>query len=341
MDMWMVGLWIANGILILLLLTGLIALWIGRGRSLSETHHFLCDELDRLREETNRREYGFRQEMAQAMEGAARQTAEAVDRQNQMMRGELARVFAGLGEMRKLATDVGNLRQVLSNVKTRGIWGEYQLENLLSDFLTPAQYQAQARLRPGASDAVDFAIRMPGAGGDPVWLPLDAKFPKEDYERLQQAADAGDRGALDAAVKALGDRVKLFAKEISAKYIHPPETTDFALLFLPTEGLYAEVLRIPGLTDLIQRRYRVCVTGPTTLAAVLNSLRMGFQTLALQRRGNDVWKTLSALVEQLDRIDELSARARRKREEMAKVQEDLDRRLRLIRQKIQPESEHE
>ncbi|MES2884178.1 MAG: DNA recombination protein RmuC [Pseudomonadota bacterium] len=200
----------------------------------------------------------------------------------------LEQVHRGLGEMATLATGVGDLKRVLTNVKTRGGWGEVQLESLLEQTLTAEQFARSVMTRPGSSERVDFAIKLPGRDSAPVWLPLDAKFPREDYERLIDASERGDTAAIELAGRALEVAVKAQAKSIRDKYVEPPHTTDFGLMFLPTEGLYAEVLRRPGLADTLQRDYRITIAGPTTLTALLNSLQMGFKTLAIEKRSSDI-----------------------------------------------------
>ena len=198
----------------------------------------------------------------------------------------LEQVYTGLGEMRSLAAGVGDLKKVLTNVKTRGTWGEIRLSHILEQILTPEQYAVNVVTRRGGTERVEFAIRLPGqddAAEGVVWLPIDAKFPQEDYQRLLDAQEAADKEAADRALKSLEQRVKLEARSIREKYIDPPHTTDFGILFVPVEGLYAEVLRIPGLCDILQREHRIVVTGPTTLAALLNSLQMGFRTLAIEQ----------------------------------------------------------
>ena len=209
----------------------------------------------------------------------------------------LEQVYKGLGEMQTLAQGVGDLKHLLTNVKTRGMFGEAQLGALLEQVLSPEQYAAQVATRPDLRHAVDFAIRLPGRAedGQPVWLPIDAKFPNEDYERLLDAQQRADAFAAEAAAKALETRIRLEARGIREKYVEPPHTTDFAILFLPTEGLYAEVLRRPGLVEALQREHRVTLAGPTTLLAMLNSLQMGFRTLALEKRSSEVWQVLGAV----------------------------------------------
>jgi DNA recombination protein RmuC len=207
----------------------------------------------------------------------------------------LEQVHRGLGEMQTLAAGVGDLKRVLSNVKTRGGYGEVQLATLLEQLLTVDQYATNVATRPGSSERVEFAIRLPGQGESPCWLPIDAKFPVEDYERLQLAQDRADAAGIEEAGRALEARVRGEARRIRDKYVEPPATTEFALLFLATEGLYAEVLRRPGLVEALQRELRVVITGPTTLSAMLNSLQMGFRTLALEKRSSEVWQVLGAV----------------------------------------------
>ena len=209
----------------------------------------------------------------------------------------LEQVHKGLGEMHTLAQGVGDLKHLLTNVKTRGMFGEAQLASLLEQVLTPEQYAVQVATRPGDKNRVDFAIRLPGRSdsGQPVWLPIDAKFPNEDYERLLEAQSRADPLQAELCAKALENRIKLEAKSIAEKYLEPPHTTDFAVMFLPTEGLYAEVLRRPGLMETLQRDHRVTLAGPTNLMAMLNALQMGFRTLALEKRSSEVWQVLGAV----------------------------------------------
>jgi len=210
----------------------------------------------------------------------------------------LEAVQHGLGEMQNLATGVGDLKKVLTNVKTRGTWGEVQLGALLEQILTPDQYNKNVRTRSDSQESVEYAIRLPGQDHDPescVWMPIDSKFPQEDYLRLVEAADTADGDAVQKATAALLRSVHSSAKEIRDKYLNPPTTTDFAIMFLPTEGLYAEVLRQPGQVEKIQQDYRIVVAGPTTLSAILSSLRIGFRTLAIEKRSSEVWKILAAV----------------------------------------------
>lgn len=237
----------------------------------------------------------------------------------------LEQVHNGLGQMQKLADGVGSLQRVLTNVKTRGMFGEVQLEALLEQVLTMEQYAKQVETKPRSNQRMDFAIRFPGRGGadgDPVWLPIDAKFPREDYERLLDAQDRADAVAAEVAAKALETRIRTEAKSIAESYLAPPNTTDFAILFLPTEGLYAEVLRRPGLMDSLQRDYRVTLAGPTTLLAMLNSLHMGFRTLALEQQASEVWKVLGAVKTEFERYGDWVEKVR---EQVQKAADTLDR----------------
>jgi DNA recombination protein RmuC len=235
----------------------------------------------------------------------------------------LEQVHKGLGEMQSLAQGVGDLQRVLTNVKTRGMFGEVQLEALLEQVLTHEQYGKQVETKPHSNQRVDFAIRFPGRSSDgaPVWLPIDAKFPREDYERMLDAHDRADAAAAESAGRALEVRIRQEAKSICEYYLCPPHTTDFAILFLPIESLYAEVLRRPGLMDTLQRDYRVTLAGPTTLLAMLNSLHMGFRTLALERQASEVWKVLGAVKTEFERygtwVDKI-------REQVRKASETLD-----------------
>ncbi len=224
----------------------------------------------------------------------------------------LEQVHKGLGEMHTLAQGVGDLKHLLTNVKTRGMFGEAQLGALLEQVLAPDQYASQVATRPNDKNRVDFAIRLPGRSddGQPVWLPIDAKFPNEDYERLLDAQGRADAAAAELAARALEARVKLEAKSIADKYLEPPYTTDFAVMFLPTEGLYAEVLRRPGLMELLQREHRVTLAGPTTLMAMLNSLQMGFRTLALEKRSSEVWQVLGAVKTEFGKFGDVLAKVR-------------------------------
>jgi DNA recombination protein RmuC len=247
----------------------------------------------------------------------------------------LEQVHKGLGEMQTLAQGVGDLQRVLTNVKRRGMFGEVQLEALLEDVLTPDQYQKQVETKPKSNQRVDFAIRLPGRGeGAPVWLPIDAKFPRDDYERLLDAQDRADPAAADIAARALEARIRQEAKSICESYVCAPYTTDFAILFLPVESLYAEVLRRPGLMDALQRDYRVTLAGPTTLLAMLNSLHMGFRTLALEQRASEVWKVLGAVKTEFERYGKWVELVRDQVDRAAKTLENAQTRANQMRRAL-------
>ena len=248
----------------------------------------------------------------------------------------LEQVHKGLGEMQSLAVGVGDLKRVLTNVKTRGTWGEVQLGSLLADLLTPSQYAQNVATRPGSNERVEFAVRFPGRGdaGEPCWLPIDAKFPLEDWQRLQEAVEQADAAAVDAARRSLDAFFKLQAKSIRDKYVEPPHTTDFAILFVPTEGLFAEAVARPGLTDALQRDFRVTLAGPTTLAAMLNSLQLGFRTLAIEKRSTEVWRVLSAVKTEFGRFGEILAKTREKLDAVGKTLDDAGRKSTTIARKL-------
>jgi DNA recombination protein RmuC len=248
----------------------------------------------------------------------------------------LEQVHKGLGEMQHLAVGVGDLKKVLSNVKTRGTWGEVQLGNLLEQILTKDQYQANVVTKKDSNDIVEYAIKLPGKDKnlDHIWLPIDAKFPIEDYQRLLDAEDANDRLAIDAANKAIEKRLKDEGKKIKTKYIDPPNTTDFAILFIPIEGLYAQVLKLPGLVDFIQREYRVMITGPTTITAILNSLQMGFRTLAIEKQSSEIWQTLSEVKTEFGRFGEILERTQKKLQEASNQIDAGATRARAIERKL-------
>ena len=244
----------------------------------------------------------------------------------------LEQVHKGLGEMQTLAQGVGDLKHLLTNVKTRGIFGEAQLSALLEQVFTVDQYAAQVITRRGGKNPVDFAIKLPGRSdsGEPLWLPIDAKFPNEDYERLLDALQRADVLGAEIAGKALEARIRLEAKSISDKYIDPPYTTDFAILFLPTEGLYAEVLRRPGLMEFLQRDHRVTLAGPTTLLAMLNSLQMGFRTLALEKRSSEVWQVLGAVKTEFGKFGDVLAKVKSQTETVLNTLSSAEQRSRVM-----------
>ena len=247
----------------------------------------------------------------------------------------LEQVHQGLGAMRQLASDVGGLQRVLANVKTRGGWGEVQLGNLLGQLLTADQFQKNVQTRNDSAERVDFAIKLPGdENGAPVWLPIDAKFPTEDYQRLLAAQDRGDADSIEGAMRGLETQLKKSAKDICAKYINPPRTTDFALMFLPTEGLYAEAIRRVGLVEQVQRDCRVVFAGPTTLAALLNSLQMGFRTLAIQKSSSEVWSLLAGVKNEFGKFGALLDGVKKKLDQASSQIDDVARKSRTIEKRL-------
>jgi DNA recombination protein RmuC len=249
----------------------------------------------------------------------------------------LEAVHKGLGEMQALAAGVGDLKQVLTNVKTRGTWGEVQLGALLEQIMSPDQYETNVACKQGCGERVEYAVKLPGqesGAGREVWLPIDAKFPVEDYQRMLDAQDRGDLAGMDQALKALESRVRLSAKDIQNKYLDPPRTTDFGIMFLPTEGLYAEVLRRPGLVESLQNDHRVLVTGPTTLAALLNSLQMGFRILTVEKRSSEVWQLLGAVKTQFGQFGGLLDKVHKKLDQASSTIEDAARKTRTIERKL-------
>ncbi len=247
---------------------------------------------------------------------------------------QLEQVQKGLGEMQALASGVGDLKKVLTNVKTRGIWGEIQLGNLLEQILTPDQYLTNAVTKKGSNERVEFAVILPGRDRERVLMPIDAKFPKEDYERLVEAQEQANSDLIRQASKSLEENVKQQARFISEKYINSPHTTDFGIMFLPTEGLYAEVLRIPGLFEFLQSKYRVIVAGPTTIAAILNSLQMGFRTLAIEKRTSEVWKMLAGVKTEFAKFGEILDRTKKKIEEAGNIIDEASSKSRNIERKL-------
>ncbi|MDP9053757.1 MAG: DNA recombination protein RmuC [Acidobacteriota bacterium] len=245
----------------------------------------------------------------------------------------LEQVHKGLGEMQTLAAGVGDLKRVLSNVTTRGAWGEVQLENLLQQILAPEQYERDVATT-GTNERVEFAIRLPGKDADPVWLPVDAKFPMETYQRLAAAAERGDAEAVEAGARELETVVRTCAKTFSAKYLAPPRTTDFGILFLATEGLYAEALRRPGLAEMLQSEFRVVLSGPTTFAALLNSLQMGFRTLAIQERSSAVWKLLGDVKSQFGKYSQVLDTIRRRLDQATQTVDEAAVRTRAIEKRL-------
>jgi DNA recombination protein RmuC len=325
----------------------------------------LRDEFSRNREEAGAAAKNQREELARSLEGVRsivdvrlRQLQDDNTQQIDKMRatvdeklqgtlekrlGEsfklvsdrLEQVHQGLGAMRQLASDVGGLQRVLTNVKTRGGWSEWQLGVLLDEMLTPEQFAKNVKMRDDTDERVEFAIKLPGdENGAPVWLPIDAKFPMEHYDRLAAAQEKGDPAAVETAIKTLETQLKRCAKDICEKYINPPKTTDFALLFLPSEGLYAEAIRRVGLVQNVQRDCRVTFVGPTTLAALLNSLQMGFRTLAIQKRSSEVWNLLAAVKTEFGKFGESLSAVKEKIDQASRKMEDVDVRSRAITKKL-------
>ena len=325
----------------------------------------LRDEFSRNREEAGASAKNQREELARSLEGVRsivdvrlRQlqddNAQQIDKMRatvdeklqgtlekrlgesfRLVSERLEQVHQGLGAMRQLASDVGGLQRVLTNVKTRGGWSEWQLGVLLDEMLTPEQFAKNIKMREDTDERVEFAIKLPGdENGAPVWLPIDAKFPMEHYDRLAAAQEKGDPAAVETAIKTLETQLKRCAKDICEKYINPPKTTDFALLFLPSEGLYAEAIRRVGLVQNVQRDCRVTFVGPTTLAALLNSLQMGFRTLAIQKRSSEVWNLLAAVKTEFGKFGDSLSAVKEKIDQASRKMEDVDVRSRAITKKL-------
>ncbi|ACZ18429.1 protein of unknown function DUF195 [Thermanaerovibrio acidaminovorans DSM 6589] len=275
---------------------------------LSRVQEVLAEGMERIRRGNEEKLDRMRDVVEEKLQGALeRRLGEAFSSVSE----RLEKVHQGLGEMRALASDVGDLKRVLSNVKSRGIWGEIQLGNMLEQVMSPDQYGVNVQVVPGSSNRVEFAVKLPG-DESPVWLPLDSKFPQEDYHRLLSAQEASDPKGAEEARRELANRIVAEARSIRDKYVCPPHTTDFAVMYLPVEGLYAEVLKAPGLAERLMTEFRVVPSGPMVLAALLNSLQMGFRTLAIQRRSGEVWKLLGQVKGDLRRFGEMLEKARRK-----------------------------
>lgn len=308
----------------------LTALSEANERRLTEVRGTLETKLKEIQTDNS----GKLEEMRRTVDEKLHQTLETrLGESFKLVSDRLELVHKGLGEMQTLAAGVGDLKKVLTNVKTRGTWGEVQLGALLEQLLTPEQYEKNIATKPGSKEVVEFAIRLPGQD-QPVWLPIDAKFPHEDYERLMQAHDRADAAAAESAGRDLENSIKREARAIRDKYLAPPHTTDFALLFLPTEGLYAEVVRRPGLSDFLQREYRVSIAGPTTLTALLNSLQMGFRTLAIEKRSSEVWEILGAVKTEFGKFGDVLAKTKKKLEEVGNTIGAAETRTRVIERKL-------
>ena len=299
-----------------------------RGETLKQA---VEQRLDALRTENAGKLEQMRQTVDEKLQGTLEQRLGA---SFTLVNQNLERVFKSVGEMQSIATGVGDLKRVLSNVKTRGTWGETALGALLEQTLTCEQFGQNVEVLPGTGQRVDYALKLPQDGSTPLWLPIDAKLPTEDYERLAEASERGDAAAAEEASRAVERVVRLAAKDIARKYVGPPHTTDFAVMFLPTEGLFAEVVRRPGLVDALQRDHRVVVTGPTTLGALLNSLRMGFRTLAIQRRSSEVWEVLGAVKTEFDKFGGVLDKVSKKLDEASNVVRDAGTRRRAVDRKL-------
>ncbi len=289
-------------------------------------------KLQAIQEDNGRRLEAMRQTVDEKLQGTLEKR---LGESFKLVGDRLEAVQAGLGEMRTLASGVGDLKKVLTNVKVRGTWGEVQLGNLLGQMLAPEQFVANVATRPQTSERVEYAVRLPGLqDGEEVLLPIDSKFPTEDYQRLVEASERGDAEAVEASARQLEQRLKLCAEDIRSKYLNPPHTTDFGILFLPTEWLYAEVIRRGTLAEVLQRDYRVAVAGPTTLAALLNSLQMGFKTLAIQKRSSEVWQILAAVKTEFGKFGEVIEAVDRKLVEAQKKLGTVGTRSRAIERKL-------
>src|SRR5881409_3560098 len=302
-------------------------------KSLENVRSIVDDRLRQLQEDNAKQIDKMRSTVDEKLQGTLEKR---LGESFKLVSDRLEQVHQGLGAMQQLASDVGGLQRVLTNVKTRGGWSEWQLGVLLEEMLTPGQFAKNMKTRDDTDERVEFAIKLPGdENGAPVWLPVDAKFPMEHYERLTVAQESGDATAVDAAMKVLETQLKRCAKDICEKYINPPKTTDFALLFLPSEGLYAEAIRRVGLVQNVQRDCRVTFVGPTTLAALLNSLQMGFRTLAIQKQSSQVWRLLAGVKTEFGKFGEALSAVRDKLDQAARKMDDVDVRSRKITKQLQ------
>lgn len=296
--------------------------------NLESIRRAMVTQLSGIREENNRQLEQMRQTVDEKLQTTLN---DRITQSFQLVNERLEQVYAGLGEMKTLANGVGDLKKVLSNVKTRGILGEVQLGAILEQILAPEQYAANVKTRPGSTHFVEYAVKLPGTDEDTVWLPIDAKFPVDAYSQLLDAYESGDADAIKAAGSLLEQRIKAFARDIRDKYVAPPHTTDFGIMFLPVEGLYAEVVR-RGLIETLQNNYHVNIAGPTTMAALLNSLQMGFKTLAIQKRSGEVWKLLGAVKTEFDRFGDVIEAAQKRLEQAGN---ELDKLVGLRTKQIQ------
>ncbi|MCI6672935.1 MAG: DNA recombination protein RmuC [Spirochaetaceae bacterium] len=296
-------------------------------QSVGQLEKQVASSLEHIRSDNEKRFFSLQQSVDMRLKSSLSTSFSAVSAQ-------LNKVYEGLGQVKELTSGVDDLKRLMGNIKTRGTMGEVQAKNILDDILAPSQYEENVECKPQSGQRVEFAVRLPGTGSDVVYLPIDCKFPKEDFERILNAQEAGDREALQLARRALEVRVKGEAKDISVKYLDPPHTTAFGIMFLPSEGLYAEVIRIPGIVDDLQRTYKVVVSGPTTLAAILNSLQMGFRTLAIQKRSEEVWKVLSAVRTEFGRFGEELDTAQKRIGLVARSFDEVSKRTRMMDRKL-------
>lgn len=301
---------------------------IESAQNLTQMRSVVEDKMDKMRTENTLK----LDQMRETVEEKLHDTLEKrIGESFSMVSERLEKVHQGLGEMQTLATDVGGLKRVLTNVKTRGTWGEMQLGSLLEQILAPDQFIKNAHIKPNTQEVVEFAIKLPDGE---VLIPIDSKFPVEDYERLVAAADKGDASLVENAATELERRIKTEAKRIADKYIYPPKTTDFAIMFLPTEGLYAEIMRRPGLAGEIQNKHRITITGPSTLGAFLNSLQMGFRTLAIQKRSGEVWKTLNEVKVEFEKYATWIEKVKKNIDAAHKTLDEADTRTRAVNRKL-------
>lgn len=306
-----------------------LASFAERMQTLNET---LATELARLRADNERKLEQMRATVDEKLQGTLeRRLGESF----RLVSDRLEQVQKGLGEMQTLASDVGGLKRVLTNVKNRGSWGEVQLGRQLEDLLAPDQYESNVIIRPGSTENVEYAVRLPGRDETSVvYLPIDSKFPQEDYERLLQAQEAADTSGIEAAGRSLEKAVRLQAKTIASKYIDPPHSTDFAIMYLPTEGLFAEVIRRPGLASDLQTQFHVMVTGPTTLMSLLNSLQLGFKTLAIEQRTSEVWKILSAAKTEFGKYGQVWEKLSKQLQTAQRTVDEAGRRTRAVERRL-------
>lgn len=299
--------------------------------AMETTRKSVQDGMHEIRTENNRQLEQMRNTVDEKLQ---KTLDERISQSFKMVNERLEQVYKGLGEMQTLASGVGDLKKVLSNVKTRGVLGEIQLGAILEEILSPEQYEANAVTKPGSKNFVEYAVKMPGNGDECVYLPIDAKFPADAYTQLMDAYDTADPQLVEAAGKVLETRIRQFAKDIRDKYIDPPHTTDFGIMFLPFEGLYAEVVR-RGMVEVLQREYHVNIAGPTTMAAILNSLQMGFRTLAIQKRSGEVWKVLGAVKTEFDKFGDVITLAQSRLEQAnAELDKLVGVRTRQIQRKL-------